>query len=358
MNFSLSKQWGNIDFRVWITFLWLSVLSLGLLGYKVATYINCMPIQISAKGKLSHTNTTQNIFYVNEQIDFRAHTQLNAKEISWNFGDSSTLLEGIVMSHTYTKEGNYLVTVMINKKCTESINVRIIQTTTNLTDANAPVINPIVSGDVFSVGDECSFNTTITAENYVWSIDELPELGKRSTSNANYIFNKPGNYTVTLTLSDGRNFKKLIQVNDPLSKTALPAALPPVTPSDLPPAPIVSNAPPLPEKKEDIQIATEPKPATPEKTYDQLPTPAIQAMLEDVTTGRKNIEDFNNLLCNGAGTKVMANNEPTTFASLINELKEKKGLPLLKRKRKIKSVKVVRDEQNGNCVKILYVDFK
>jgi site-specific DNA-adenine methylase len=70
------------------------------------------------------------------------------------------------------------------------------------------------------------------------------------------------------------------------------------------------------------------------------------------------VEDFNNILCNGAGTKVMANNEATTFAALCNELKEKKGVLILKKKRKIESFKVVRDDTNGNCVKIILITYK
>ena len=363
MNFALTKQWGKIDFRVWMSLIVLAFISLGLFGYKVATTAKCPDMKIELTGKLSHADEKENTFFVNEQVTFAADIKSLSKNIVWDFGDKTQAQTGAAVSHIFTKEGNYLVTLTIDDKCSEAMNVRVIQGNSSIS-GDAPNLNPIVSNDIVSLGEETIFNTTAQAQTYTWSVDELPELGQINTPTAKFIFNKPGNFTVSLLLDNGMTHKKIIQVSDPLSGLASAAPLPPSTPSmDIPPAPSVPL--PMPEtKKEEPEIVKkeEPKPeepaAKPQKTYDQLPLPTIKAMIVDITEGKKDAGDFDKILCNGAGTKVMANNESTTFAALVNELKEKKGVPLLKRKRKIQDVKVVRDQANGNCVSILYVDYK
>lgn len=362
MHFALTKQWGNIDFRVWLSLIILAFLSLILFGYKVATKVKCPPTTIEAAGKLSHMDDNANTFFVNEQVTFTATVKALAKNIVWDFGDKAEAQSGAAVAHIFNKEGNYLVTATIDGNCSEVINVRIIQPASSI-NGNAPQLNPIVSNDIVSQGEETIFNTTATAQTYTWSVDELPELGKINTPVARFIFNKPGNFTVSLLLDNGTLHKKLIQVSDPLAGTAPSVPLPPSAPMDLPPP--TTPLPPVEEKKKEEEKKEEEKkdntpsePEKPQKEYDQLPTPAIQTLLEGVTEGKKDIADFDKILCNGAGTKVMANNESTTFAALINELKEKKGLPLIKRKRKIQNVKVVRDAGIGNCVSILYVDYK
>lgn len=360
MHFAFSKQWGKIDYRVWMSLIILSLISFALLGYKLATNVDCPALKLSVISNLNHAGLDSNTFFVNEQVTFNVNTAAPDSYIAWDFGDKTASHIGTKISHTYTKEGNYLVTVTVKGKCAESMIVRVVQNSISVFDNSALTINPIVSADIVKAGDETTFNTSAVAKTYTWSVEELPDLGKVNTGTAKFIFTKPGTFTVTLLLDNGSVYKKVIQVIDPLAQTGKTVALPPITPMGAPPLTPPADEPlPLPEKnKTETTDADKNANAPPVKTFDQLPTPAIQALLEGVTRGEKSAEDFNNILCNGAGTKVMANDESITFAELMNELKEKKGLPFLKRKRKIKSVKVVRDEAAGNCVKILYIDFK
>lgn len=361
MHFALTKQWGKIDFRVWTSLIVLVFISLALLGYKVATTVKCPAISIEPVGKLSHAGEDNNVFFVNEQVTFTASVSTLAKNIVWDFGDKTEGQTGATVAHLFTKEGNYMVTATVDGKCAESINIRITNGNTSM-GGDAPSLNPIVSNDIVSLGEETIFNTSTQAQTYTWSVDELPELGKINTPTARFIFNKPGNFTVSLLLDNGTVHKKLIQVTDPLAGSGQSIPLPPTAAMDIPPAP--STPLPMPEEKKEEPKVEEKKeevvvePVKPQKVYDQLPLPMIKAMIVDITEGKKDVADFSNLLCNGGGTKVMANNESTTFAALCNELKEKKGLPLIKRRRKIEDVKVVRDQANGNCVSILYVDYK
>jgi hypothetical protein len=363
MHFVFSKQWGKLDYRVWMSLIALSLISLTVFGYKVATNEQCPSVNIALECNLNHAGLDSNTFYVNEEITFNTHTTAPDQHISWDFGDKTPLHIGSKILHAYNKEGRYLATVTIKGKCAQSVVVKVIKNSISLFDSTVLDINPIISADIIKLGNETIFNTSTVAKEYTWGIEELPDIGVRNTPTARFIFPKPGNFTITLTLDNGKVFKKVIQIVDPFGQADNTDPLPPVKKVDLPELPPPAEEPlPLPPvKKEEPVVKDEPAAASKppaSKTYDQLPTPAIQVLLEGVVAGKKDIDDFKNILCNGAGTKVMANNEATTFAALVNELKEKKGLPLMKRKRKISSVKVVRDEANGNCVKILYVDYK
>lgn len=363
MHSSLSKRWAGLDFKVWICFIMLIALSTGLLAYKVTTNVPCPDFNIVSTGKLNHPEANSNhTFYINEQITFSTSIRGNNNTVVWDFDDKTDRKSGAVVTHAYLKEGYYLVKAIINGKCLQSFNIRITQSNSSPI-SNAPAISPIVSADIISIGNEAVFNTSAAGANYEWSIEEIPDQPKQITNQAKFIFTQPGNFTILLKVDNDKMYRKMIQVigaDTPLSQEP---ALPPVSTTAMPPMP-QEPLPPISDKitQETLPEKTEPvkqEPAAPpSKTYEQLPEPAIKAMVQGVIEGKKNVEDFSNILCNGAGTKVMANNEPTTFAALCNELKEKKGVLLLKKKRKIESFKVVRDDSNGNCVKIIYIQYK
>ena len=362
MHFVYSKQWGRLDFRVWISLITVAIIALALLGYKVATNVTCPEFHLKTTSNINHIQEGPNTYFVNEQVRFFAAREDASLMVTWNFGDKSATQIGASVTHSFIKEGNYLVTAMINGSCAESMNIRIIQNSTPITASGSPDINRIVSDDVVAAGNATVFNTTALSTDYSWSVQELPEMGQQRTRVATFVFTKPGTFTVTLKLDQGASYQKTIQVTDPLVTGNTTSDLP------LPPGPAEVGPPPLPadvpDKKLEENKPEAPKPAAQEppaaavKVYEQLSEPAIQAMLEEVAEGKKDLSNFNNILCNGAGTKVMANNQSTTFAALCNELKEKKGLPLLKRKKRIQSFKVVRDAGNGNCVKIIYITYK
>jgi len=46
MHFSFSKRWGVMDFKVWMAFILVSVLSLAFMGYKIATDVKCNLVKI------------------------------------------------------------------------------------------------------------------------------------------------------------------------------------------------------------------------------------------------------------------------------------------------------------------------
>lgn len=360
MSFAVTKKWGFLDFKVWITFIILAILSMGLLAYKVATNKPCPIFSIQVNGKLNHNDANKHTYYVNEQLDFFTTLRNKNSSVVWDFDDGTDKKSGSYVIHTYLKEGYYLVKAIVDGQCLQSFNVRITQSP-SVVNSVAPVISPIISADIISVGDEANFTTSAIGANYEWSVDEIPNMPKQTTNPAKFIFTQPGDFNIVLKVDEEKVYKKLIQVIDNTTHLAQAPALPPVSSVDVPPAP--QTPLPTPDKTEEIKPQSqEPAKQEPElppaKVYDQLPEPAIKAMLQGVIDGNKEVNDFDNILCNGAGTKVMANNKSTTFAALCNELKDKKGILILKRKRKIESFKVVRDETNGNCVKIINIKYK
>lgn len=364
MHSSLSKRWAGLDLKVWICFITLFVLSAVLLAYKVATNAPCTNFSISATGKLSHPEANNNhTFYINEQIGFSTSIPDSNHTIVWDFDDKTDRKSGPAVTHAYLKEGYYLVKAIIDGKCLQSFNVRITQSNSTSSISSAPAISPIISADIVSAGDEAVFNTSAAGANYEWSIEEMPHQPKQTTNQAKFIFTQPGHFTVVLKVDNDKTYRKMIQVNSIDTPLSQEPALPPVSATAMPPV-LQEPLPPLPDKTTEETQPEKPEPvkqepaAPPSKTYDQLPEPAIKAMVQDVIEGKKDVEDFKNILCNGAGTKVMANNQSTTFAALCNELKEKKGVLIIKKKRKIESFKVVRDEAAGNCVKVIYIQYK
>lgn len=362
MHPSISKRWAGLDIKVWISYIILLLLSSTLLAYKATTYKPCINFDISAVGKLNHPETNNNYtFYINEQITFSTTLKENNNTIVWDFDDHTNNQSGGTVTHTYLKEGYYLVKSIVNGRCIQSFNIRIVQSNSSPI-SSIPAISPIISADIFQIGTEAIFNTSAVGANYEWSIEELPAQPKQGTNQAKFIFTQPGNFTVVLKVDDNKIYRKMIQVTNVDTPLPQESSLPPVS-TNMPPIP-QEPLPPLhpesvteqePEKTEPIK--QEPA-ASPTHTYEQLPEPAIKAMVQGIIDGKKELEDFKNILCNGAGTKVMANNESTTFAALYNELKEKKGVLIIKKKRKIESFKVVRDDAAGNCVKIIYIQYK
>jgi len=339
MHFSFSKRWGVMDFKVWMAFILVSVLSLAFMGYKIATDVKCNPVKIQAIGKLNATNDGKNIFFKSEEIVFSAQVE-NSKDsqtVVWDFGDKSSTKTGQSVAHVYATEGSYMVTATINGSCQESFAVRITDGTQGLHISTAPTVNPIVTPDVLNIGDENSFSSTQGAKIYSWSVEELPQLGINTDASVKFIFQHPGTYTIKLVLDNIYNFSKVVQVIDPAVNLASAAPLPPTMLSEVPPPPTPSQDLPVISKKEEVVVPAKvetPKVETPEakppKTFELLPLPAIQQMLEEVTEGKKDVADFNSQLCNGAGTKVVANDKPTTFAALCMELKKKKQEKSLK----------------------------
>jgi PKD repeat protein len=125
----------------------------------------------------------------------------NADQITWDFGDGGTG-EGLNPTHLFTEAGTYQVVVTAcNSVCEplecdeEDVTIVITEEQPLLADF---LIDPAQSG---CTGNAVTFADQSTGDPETW----LWEFGDGSTSGAQnpfHIYNEPGDYTVTLTVTD------------------------------------------------------------------------------------------------------------------------------------------------------------
>ena len=99
-----------------------------------------------------------------------------------------------------------------------------------------------------------------------------------------------------------------------------------------------------------------PLPTKPAKKYLQIARPELESMLKDVVEKKRNVPDFENILCEGGNTKVTANDKTMTFAELCKKLQDRKGIF----KSKVKDVKITSSpyDPDTKCLITIYVEFK
>lgn len=333
-----TKTKASIDTRVWVTLLIISVLSIGTLAFKVATSVHCTMFNIIPKG---YTAGTTNSFYTNEPISFTT-TFIGKGEIHWDFGDNGKA-KGVSVNHVYKHEGTFIVSATINGKCVETYKLTIAQLEQQKSANSVSMDNPISGPELVYAGDSASFNSALAADRYEWTVLNSPEFPVQTDASAFYNFPIPGTRIIELKL-DGdatKIYRKNIQVL-PQIKTA--ETLPPPTngmdvPMVLPPPTV--NA----EEKEEVLPTT---PAKPKILV--IPDQEFKVLLEDATSGKKDLQSINQYLCNTDKTKVLLNGTDwETVGSFVSKIYNKKKFD-------IKSVEAVRDE--NNCVTILKIKYK
>ena len=130
----------------WITGFWmslivLSLISLTVFGYKVATNEQCPSVSIALECNLNHAGLDSNTFYVNEEITFNAHTTAPDQHISWDFGDKTPSHIGSKFYIPIIIRRSYLATVTIKANVLESVVVKVIKNSVSLFDSTVLDIN-------------------------------------------------------------------------------------------------------------------------------------------------------------------------------------------------------------------------
>lgn len=358
MHFSYTKKIGGLDYKVWITLVIVSFLSLGVIGFKSVVKSKCPSFRVMATGSLQHANNRGHLFYVQEVISFTLmpNVQGNPK---WDFGDLSPAVYGNAVRHHYLMSGTYTITVSIDNICVERYKVNIVERPLG-NDELMPV-QAIIAPDTIMLGDPIFVTSGAKSQTFTWSVAERNDITPINERDANLYIPDVGIFTIVLKIDNGAIFQKQIIVKG-LDNAIVD--FPPDGGSDIyipPPPPSGGGGIGGGEIIEDTVAAPKPVPTTPQppiKQYDQLPDNTIREMLNGVIDKKKTTEDFNNILCNGATTKVVANGNVTKFSILVEDLSNKKGIKWLKSKHKITSFKVTRDPQNGSCVQVIYIDYK
>lgn len=332
--FTRSRKY--LDQRVWLTMALVSLISLGLLGYKVASDIQCTPFEIALKG---YTAGMANSYYVGEEIVFSTQMK-GGTSIVWDFGDHSSG-KGTNVTHRYSTEGNYIITATVNGKCLESVSITItsLHQPINLTTT---LPNPITGPDAVHALEPINLTASGAGTSYEWMVLNSPDFPVQTKEIATYTFLSPGTRIIELKVDNDpkKVFRKTLQVlpaietgnNQPLVNENLTA-------------PVIVPPPSL-QKEEPNKEAEPEKPKT-----TIIPNEEFVAMFNQVTEGKKDLSSFNQYLCNGGQTKILANGTDwETLISFYQKINDKK-------KYDIKSVEAVRDPES-NCVTVLKVKYK
>ncbi|MBC7829329.1 MAG: hypothetical protein H7122_16390 [Chitinophagaceae bacterium] len=358
-----SRSFLGLDIKVWTTLLVVIFISILLFGFKIINNTSCISITVVTQGTMPHKQS--NVFYVNESISFTASAR-NAKKVEWDFADGSSLESGAEKKHSFSAEGDYLVTVIVNGKCKEILPVAIKQRGANsnlLTGDNTPQ-SPIVGNSYATAGAIETYRCNTQAAVYKWTIENSASFEEKLGQSVSFSFSDTGTYNLILQLDDDENkvWKQTIFVRS-VSGTGTvsdPSFLPPPDLLPLPRTdPVRDQNPPttsLPDATAPPIPVPVPIPVKPTKKYIQLPRPELETMLKDVVEKKRNVPDFDYILCNGGNTIVTANQKTMTFAELCKKLQDRRGIF----KAKVKDIKISSFpyEPEAKCLVTLVLEYK
>ncbi|MDA7747399.1 PKD domain-containing protein, partial [Psychromonas sp.] len=143
-------------------------------------------------------------------INFNASTSSDDNAISsysWNFGDGSTIMSGVSVTHTYTDAGVYTATLTVTDDAGQST-----QATTQITVEAVIDLDPIAAFTMSSsTGDApfaVSFNASTSSDDnsissYTWDFGDGSTAATGITTSHTYTI--AGDYTVMLTVTDSSN---------------------------------------------------------------------------------------------------------------------------------------------------------
>lgn len=321
----------GLDYRVWRVMLIISVLSLGLLGYRLIDSKKCLPVNFLIKTITVHADS---IYLTGETLTFISSA--NKDEISWDFGDNSEKITGQYVTHSYQNPGSYKITASTGTACETIKTIEVIVPVITAKNDNNIITGEEIVGPASTItGKQELFTCMVTAQTYEWSISNYPKMNQQG-STAKFQFPTTGKYLVQVTLNGDRTkrFTKEINVE------AAPDMSSPI-PDDIKPL-LPESITPLPEPNKTIKI-----------------TDAVFASyLEKVIDKKMTAEDFNNYLCYKGETKVIANGDLISFNALCEEISGKKRRKLIigKTKIKIQTAELRRDKDG--CVNIIEVKYR
>lgn len=184
--------------------------------------IACQPVPEEHQVEIS--TSCGNNCVANQPIEFEpslfAYTVQPCDTFSWTFGDTSNnTATGRSATHTYSKNGNYRVTLTIKNNNPVS-NTRSVQKTISIGGTTEPPVTcsaPVAINVVYSgpggcgagtpckVGDGVKFTALrggsplLSCDNTLWSVDDAPPV---STKSPTFTFTTAGTHTVTLVVSN------------------------------------------------------------------------------------------------------------------------------------------------------------
>jgi hypothetical protein len=306
----------------------LVILSSGLLGYRLLDTPTCTPVDFKVKTVLGNDSA----YYTDEILSF---TTLTFQEnIKWDFNDNSNVETGTYVTHRFAREGKFFVKVIVGDGC-ELIHPITIKKA--LPDSDH-IAEHILSNDNTFAGTPETFNCTIAADSYDWTVSEHPEFGIRSGASTVYKFETPGEYTIELTLNKNRlkKYRKIIQV---ATKPLIPKA-------------------PTKTGPQEISVLIPKRTCIPKILITDA---TFKEYIEKVVAGTYTAENFKDYLGNSEDPiPVILNGDiknKMTFSDACNQLngKKKRQNVLWKRKIRIQNVHLTRD--TDNCILKIEINY-
>lgn len=358
-----SRSFLGLDIKVWGTLLVVVLVSIVLLAFKMLGNTNCEAVSFYTQGTVVHKGA--NVFYINESISFKASTG-RPNTVQWNFDDGSPVTSGTEKKHSFSAEGDYLVTAIVDGRCREIIPITIVQRSSNSRSLNEESLaqSPIIGKTFATAGMPERYTCNLSASKYKWTLENNIIFEEKFGQSVSFSFSDTGTYNLTLELDEDltKTWKQMVVVRSASANESIsdPSLIPPPNPGTFVRRdPVIkedeskttlpdNTAPPLPDPA--------PLPTKPTKKFIQVPKPELESMLQDVVEKKRNVPDFENILCDGGNTKVTANNKTMTFSELCQRLQERKGL--FKSKVKNLLISSAPYDSERKCLITMYVEFK
>ncbi|MDA3613694.1 hypothetical protein [Polluticaenibacter yanchengensis] len=355
-----TKQWAGFDYRFWITLIVLIILSIVGYGYKKKYLYSCPVHTISTRGIYSNNSLVKQSFLINEPVVFRV-PDIPHSSVEW-FIDDVTKGKADSLLFTFPQAGKFAVKMKLDGKCEYVRIINILPFKHQSLDVNTAgagsLPDQVIEGnEVFEAGSINYFTTPVIANSYEWQILEVPEYGIKTDQLIGYSIITAGTYTIQLKLNNDSKkvFTKTVRVTAPVVVADIPEEMDVPKPIDVPPGPVDIPANNKDKGNENDKGSGGVK--EPPKVRIVLPDNEILSILQLIRDKKKTVADFGESLCDGEKTKVLANDdEVMTLSELVDKLQSKKWA--LGKRPKVNSVKTVRDNSNGNCVSVLYVNYK
>lgn len=345
--FVYSKKWWGLDYRFWL--IWIGLLLITVLSWAVKRAIKptCPLVTIEKQGTYTNAQLISHTFKLKENVKFSISGH-NAPNAEW-YVDSILIGKGIKIEHAFLAPGKHSVKAVVNNVCSYYAVVHILafEHMPSVLKSTEPLAHQdIIEGaTTFDIGAVNYFTTQVQANAYEWQILELPEYGIKTEQTAGYSIISPGTYTLQLMLDNDpkKIYTKSITVNDVALDMHTGGNMDVPKPVDMQ----MGNKPLQNEEAEDKSTA-------PSQAKAMIPDNELLAIFKLIRDGKKGINDLQDAMCNGAQTKVLANDEKVmTLAELCDLLQSKKWA--LGRKPKVNGLSTTRE---GTCVKVLYIKYK
>jgi hypothetical protein len=341
----ITKKYSGLDQNVWGAMSLLLLLSLALLSFLLIHKERCESFRIIVHGDAIENART---YRAGDEIHFST-SLTQPKEISWNFGDNSAEERGIASPHVFEQGGTYFITAVVNDQCTETISIHV-KNTANHTEATTAATKDLIAGPEYvELGVAANFTAMSNATALEWSIVNAPGYPKQFSKTATYTFQKEGVFVIRLKAATVSRTKE-IHVSSFTAKSPAAGYQEGSTDNLLRKAAAGKDIA-LPDESSPVSLMERPagKAIPDERKNNLIADQQFVYLLNAATRDKQDLQSFDEFLCSGSKTKVLANNEWTSFDAFFEKIHANK-------KYEIKFVQADRDA--AGCVQKLTIRYK